>query len=135
MKNLIIAVGVTISFLALFSFRTDYKTESNPEFASLQEEPVFLVPENVKAILDKSCLPCHGKDGKSSAKMKWNYEKTKDLKPSKLVGRLSKIVSKVEKDKMPTAKFKKKYPDQILTDEDKKALIGWANGLIDDLIR
>jgi len=126
MKKLIIVAGMVISILALLSFRIDYDEASNSKFS---------VPENIKTILDKSCLPCHGRDGKSGAKMKWNYEKTGDLKPSKLVGRLSKIVSKVEKDKMPTAKFNKKYPDQVLTDEDKKALIGWANELIEELTR
>ncbi len=136
MKNLILTAGVIISILGLLSFRSGLNEASNPRFNyAVEGGSGFVVPENIKVILDKSCLPCHGVDGSSKAKMKWNYAKTEDLKPSKMVGKLSKIASKVESGKMPTAKFVEKYPDKKLTNDDKKALIDWANGLIEDLTK
>ena len=134
MKNLIIAMGIIISIFGLFSFRTGGSDSASRDLTYLREGgSEFTVPGNVKEILDKSCLPCHGADGNGKAKMKWNYAKMQEMKPSKMVGKLSKIVSKVESGKMPTAKFIEKYPDKKLTEADKKALIGWANGLIKDL--
>ncbi len=134
MKNLIITMGIIISIFGLLSFRTGGSASASRDLTYLREGgSKFTVPGNVKAILDKSCLPCHGVDGNGKAKMKWNYAKMPEMKPSKMVGKLSKIVSKVEKGKMPTAKFVEKNPDKKLTEADKKALIGWANGLIKDL--
>ena len=98
-----------------------------------QEVSKFGVPDNVKVILDNSCLPCHGTDGNSKAKMKWNYDKTAGMKTHKLVSKLAKIVSKVEKGKMPPPKFEAKYPDRKLSADDEKVLIEWADGLAESL--
>ena len=55
------------------------------------------------------------------------------MKTSKLVGKLSKIATKVEKGKMPTKKFKERYPDRQLTADEKTALIEWARGYAGEL--
>ena len=107
--------------------------ESSVQNVPPQQTSGFTVPDNIQPILDKSCLPCHGADGTSKAKMKWNYEKMKSMKTSKMVGKLSKIASKVEKGKMPTKKFNEKYPDKQLTTDEKKALIDWARNYAGEL--
>ncbi len=136
MKNLILIAGIIISTLSLLSFSTGLKETSITKSGFLNEKgPEFIVPENVQAVLDKSCLPCHGADGSGKAKMKWNYEKMAGLKPSKMVGKLSKIVSKVKAGKMPPAKFIGRNPDKKLTDDDKNTLIDWADGLTDELVK
>ena len=86
------------------------------------------VPEDVKAILDRSCLPCHGAEGSGKAKMKWNYGKMAEYSKTKLISKLIKISEKVEENKMPPRKNIKKNPDRKLSDEDKTILMGWADG-------
>ena len=129
MRNLIITAGLALIIIGLAGFKISSKA------IPLQQETTgFPVPDDVKAVLDKSCLPCHGPDGNSKAKMKWNYEKMSEMKKSKQVSKLAKIVSKVEKGKMPTAKFVKKYPDRKLTEADKKLLIDWADSTAESLV-
>lgn len=136
MKNLIITTAVAALILTgLMSFKSNFNKVANANDSSMQQASNFSVPDDVQAILDKSCLPCHGTDGNGKAKMKWNYDKMGEMKTSKVVSKLSKIISKVEKGKMPTKKFVNKYPDRNLTETDKKALIDWADGLAESLTK
>lgn len=132
MKNLIITFGIAILFTGFVGFRTDSKPATK---VNTQEITEIINNDSVLVILEKSCLPCHGIDGSSKAKMKWNFDKMPDLKTSKQVSKLAKIVSVLEKGKMPTAKFNKKYPDRKLTPEEKQALIDWADGLAESLVK
>ena len=132
MKNLVIITVFALILTGLVSFKS-MLNESSVQNVPPQQTSGFTVPDNIQPILDKSCLPCHGTDGTSKAKMKWNYEKMKSMKTSKMVGKLSKIASKVEKGKMPTKKFNEKYPDKQLTTDEKKALIDWARNYAGEL--
>jgi len=132
MKNLVIITAFALILTGLLSFKS-MMNESSVQNVPPQQTSGFTVPDNIQPILDKSCLPCHGTDGTSKAKMKWNYEKMKSMKTSKMVGKLSKIASKVEKGKMPTKKFNEKYPDKQLTTDEKKALIDWARNYAGEL--
>jgi len=133
MKILVIIAGIAFILTGLVSFKSIFNETSVPNVPPPQGASGFVVPDNIQPILDKSCLPCHGPDGKGKAKMKWNYEKMKDKKTSKLAGKLSKITSMVEKGKMPPKKFRNKYPDKLPTQDEKKALIYWARGLAKEL--
>jgi hypothetical protein len=134
MKYLFTITSLALIITALVSFKSGFTGTTVPETPQ-QETSGFVVPDDVKVILDKSCLPCHGTDGNFKAKAKWNYDKMADLKKTKQISKLSKIVSKVEKGKMPTAKFIKKNPDKNLTPDDKILLISWADGLAESLIK
>ena len=136
MKRLIITTAVAVLvFTGLVSFKSNLNTVAQTQNSFLQQPTELSVPDDVKAILDKSCLPCHGTDGNGKAKMKWNYDKMSDMKTSKVVSKLSKIITKVENGKMPTKKFVKKHPEGALTEADKKALIDWADGLAESLTK
>jgi len=126
MKNLVITAGLALILTGLISFKSVFYEPSVTDVLTPQGVSGFVVPDNIQPILDKSCLPCHGPDGKGKPKMKWNYEKMKDMKTSKLVGKLSKIASMIEKGKMPPKKFRNKYPDKLPTQDEKKALTDWA---------
>lgn len=129
MKNLFITAVLAFFLVGLVSFKSNFNGAPASKDPPPQEASKFVVPDNVKAILDNSCLPCHGTDGKFKAKIKWNYDKTAGMKTAKMVGKLSKVVTKLEKGKMPPAKFQTNNPDRKLTDADKKVLIDWAQGL------
>jgi cytochrome c553 len=133
MKNLIITAGLALIITGLVSFKSSFTETSIPKVPPPQEASKFTVPDNIKGILDNSCLPCHGTDGNVKAKLKWNYGKTAKMKTHKLVAKLSKIVTKLEKGKMPPPKSVTKYPERKLSDSDKKVLMDWANELAGSL--
>jgi hypothetical protein len=66
--------------------------------------------------------------------MKFNWEKLPEMSVTKQVSKLSKVVDKVEADKMPTSKYIKKHPDAKLSDEQKKTLIDWADNTAEGLL-
>jgi len=134
MKNLIITTGLIILFALLAAFKPALDG-TNGKKVNPQEYTVISISDSVLIVLEKSCLPCHGIDGSKKAKMKWNFEKMPDLKVSKQVSKLAKIVSELEDGKMPTAKFIKKHPDRNLTEEEKNILIKWAEEQAEKLTR
>ena len=92
------------------------------------------VPENVQAVLDRSCLPCHGPDGSGKARVKWKYEKMSEYSKSKLVSKYIKISEKVDEGKMPPAKSVKKHPEWSLSAEDKVLLKTWAENAAEQVV-
>jgi hypothetical protein len=127
MKNLVITLGIALLLTGIAGFTT-YPSGKQTKQVKTQEITEILIVDSIQVILEKSCLPCHGIDGSTKAKMKWNFEKMPDLKVSKQVSKLAKIVSVLEKGKMPTDKFIRKYPDRNLTEDEKNMLIKWAEG-------
>ena len=91
------------------------------------------VPDNVKSALDRSCLPCHGKEGSGKARMKWNYDKMTEYSKTKLISKLIKITDEVDDGKMPPPKKVKKHPELKLSGEDKDLLISWAENAAEQL--
>ena len=94
----------------------------------------FDVPEDVQQILDKSCLPCHGPDGKFKAKLKFNWENLSEMDKSGQISKLSKIIDEVNEDKMPPSKFRKKNPDKVPTADEKSLLVKWAEHTAQELL-
>jgi mono/diheme cytochrome c family protein len=86
------------------------------------------VPDNVKAIVDKSCFGCHNTDSKNDkAKEKLDLKTFDALGKKEMIHALGEIAETVEENEMPPAKFLEKFPDKKLTDAEKKILIDWAN--------
>jgi mono/diheme cytochrome c family protein len=92
------------------------------------------IPENVQAVLDRSCLPCHGPDGSRKARVKWKYENMPEYSKSKLVSKYIKISEKVDEGKMPPAKSVKKHPAWSLSAEDKVLLKTWAENAAEEIV-
>jgi uncharacterized membrane protein len=86
------------------------------------------MPDDVKAIIDKSCFGCHNNDSKNDkAKEKLNLSTFDSLTKNKMIAGLKEIAEVVEENEMPPAKFLEKNPDKKLTDAEKKILMDWAN--------
>jgi hypothetical protein len=86
------------------------------------------VPDNVKAIIEKSCFGCHNTDSKNDkAKEKLDLKTFDALGKKEMIHALGEIAETVEENEMPPAKFLEKFPDKKLTDAEKKILIDWAN--------
>jgi uncharacterized membrane protein len=86
------------------------------------------MPDDVKAIIEKSCFGCHNTDSKNDkAKEKLDLKTIDSLDKTKMIHALKEIGEVVEEDEMPPAKFLEKFPDKKLTDAEKKTLMDWAN--------
>lgn len=85
------------------------------------------MPDNVKAIIEKSCIGCHNTDSKNDkAKEALDLKTMQSLSKQKMIHALKEIGETVEENEMPPAKFLEKNPDKKLTDAEKKILLDWA---------
>lgn len=86
------------------------------------------MPDDVKAIIEKSCFGCHNTDSKNDkAKEKLDLKTLDSLATTKMIHALKNINEVLEDNEMPPEKFLAKFPDKKLTDAEKKILMDWAN--------
>jgi uncharacterized membrane protein len=110
-----IAVFLFSSFLVS---ATEFQTEAK----------TVKMPDDVKAIIEKSCFGCHNTDSKNDkAKEKLDLKTLDSLTKNKMIATLKDISETIEENEMPPAKFLEKNPDKKLTDAEKKILMDWAN--------
>jgi hypothetical protein len=94
------------------------------------------IPDSIKNILDNSCWGCHNSESKNTkAKLKLKFDELNDLKVSKQVSKLNKIVKELEKGDMPPEKAVNKNPEIALSPEMKTELIDWAKATSDELTK
>jgi len=106
----------------LFSSFVVSATEFQTETKSVK------MPDDVKAIIEKSCFGCHNTDSKNDkAKEKLDLKTLDSLTKNKMIASLKEITETIEENEMPPAKFLEKNPDKKLTDAEKKILMDWAN--------
>lgn len=124
MRNLFL-----ILFISAFSFTAMSNSEGEqPIIKSDSDSEKFQIPEDVQAIIDKSCYGCHYSDSKSKkGKMKLNFDHLTQLSNGKYITKLSKISKTVKNGKMPKKSFIEKYPDKALTTEEADRLTSWAD--------
>lgn len=92
------------------------------------DSKVISMPDDVKAVIEKSCFGCHNTDSKNDkAKEKLDLKTLDSLSASKMIHALKEINEVVEENEMPPEKFLAKFPDKKLTDAEKKLLMDWAN--------
>ncbi|MCB0494526.1 MAG: heme-binding domain-containing protein [Cyclobacteriaceae bacterium] len=130
MNKLVIYLGMAVVSIFLFSsFKMDPSAETNSSGDPL------VIPENINAILQKSCYGCHNTNSKGEkSKAKLNLDELPTLKKSKLAPKLHKIAEVLEEGKMPPEKFAQKFPEKVPTDEEKKALMDWAGSAASSLM-
>ncbi len=133
MKNLIITTATAITFVFIMGCSVNSKVTSTETVQNLNEN--FKVPQDVKNVLDNSCLQCHGADGKFKAKLKFNFENMAEMDNTKLISKLSKIDDVVSEGSMPPKKYVKKNPSHALTKADKKIITDWASSLAEEIIK
>jgi uncharacterized membrane protein len=119
-------------FAVLFLFITSVAISSErPKKTSAEK-----MPDNVKAIIDKSCFGCHNTDSKNEdAKEALDFKKLDGLSSMKKISAYKHIGETVEENEMPPKKFLQNYPDKALTDKEKKELIAWAKKEAETLVK
>lgn len=89
--------------------------------------PVPVMPDHVKAIIDKSCFGCHNTGSQNEdAKKELDFKKLDSLTMVKKIGTLKSIGETVEKGEMPPKRFLERNPDKKLTDAEVKILTEWV---------
>ena len=85
------------------------------------------MPENVHAVIEKSCMGCHNSMSQNQkAKDKLNFTTFNELTEIKKIKTLREIVEVLEEKKMPPKKFIDRHPDKNLTEEEEILLKKWA---------
>ena len=123
MKNTLLAA--VMLFAAAFFLNFDKININNAK--TPPEDPKFTMPDNIKQIVDHSCIGCHGPDSrKAKAKLHLRFDELGELNTGKLVGKLSKIEKVLDKEKMPPKNFLEHNPDRAPTAEQRETLKNWA---------
>ena len=124
MKKLTFLLVISAFVIVCFSQLTSNKAVStqNPGHAN-----DITFPEDIKAVIDKSCFGCHSQDGKSDeAKDALRWDLMGEYDKEKLVSVLDEIIEVIEKQEMPPEKFLEKKPEAKPTEAEYAALLEWA---------
>jgi hypothetical protein len=124
---------IILPVLALFMFIAAQQPAQAPK--PVAEDIELGWPEDVMAILERSCFDCHTNElGSLKAKSKLNFSKWNEYKLTKKIGKLDDIIKEVDEKKMPPKKYLNDYPDRGLSDEEVKLIKDWANEEADKLM-
>jgi hypothetical protein len=123
---------VAVMFLSFTAFINYPTTPVKPQNTGDN----LTIPDDVNAILDKTCFGCHNTESQSDkAKKKLLLDELPGLSKAKIVAKLDDIHSVVEKNEMPPEKFLEKYPDKKLTDAESTRLIEWAKNAAEEMLK
>lgn len=103
----------------------------NIQIASGQtkEKQAIVIPDDINAIFNNSCMSCHGVKGGIMPLAKLNFAKWERYGAAKETERASKICGMLSAGKMPPEKFRKSNPEFIPTKEQIDLICKWANSL------
>ena len=129
MKKMNVFAGLFLTFV----FATFVITASEK---SIPTKATGNMPDNVKAIVDKSCFGCHNTGSQNEdAKEKLDFKTLDKLSMIKKIGKLKHILETVEEGEMPPKRFLERNPDKKLTDDEVKILTEWAKKEATSLIK
>lgn len=148
MKYLILAIKIVLAVLfvgviAIQFFRID---KTNPAIVEAETlEATTTVPDNVKAIVERSCNDCHSNkttypwysnfepfgwflrshvdDGRS----KLNFSVFAKSNSKRKIKKFEEICEQMESKEMPLPSYLWIHRDAVLSDNDRKTLCDWAN--------
>lgn len=131
MKKL--ALLLTASAFVVFVFSQLTTVKNNEEHRVVRSDEIVF-PENVKAVIDKSCYGCHSENGRSDdAKDALRWDMLNEYDKEKLVSVMDEIIEVIEKEEMPPEKFLEKKPEAKPTEDEYAILFEWAEQEADKL--
>jgi hypothetical protein len=133
MKKFALILSVSAFVMIAFFQLTPLKSSDDHHSEYKVDGPEF--PEDVKAVIDKSCYGCHSEKGKSDdAKDALRWDMLGEYDKAKLVSVMDEIIETIEKEEMPPEKFLEKKPEVKPTQEEYALLLKWAEGEADKLL-
>jgi mono/diheme cytochrome c family protein len=131
MKKLALLLAASAFVVFVFSQLTTVK--NNEEHRVVRSDEIVF-PENVKAVIDKSCYGCHSENGRSDdAKDALRWDMLNEYDKEKLVSVMDEIIEVIEKEEMPPEKFLEKKPEAKPTEDEYAILFEWAEQEADKL--
>jgi len=120
-KTVFSALVIIAASLALVAFTHTSKSVTNPP----QEKAAAVFPEDIRKILENSCFDCHS-DASTNVKSKGklNFSKWDKLSDAKKIGKMEAIHKEITEGNMPPDLSK--YPDHVLTQENKDLIYQWV---------
>jgi len=101
-----------------------------------KESAARVMPDTVKAAIDKSCFGCHNTDSQNpKPKEKLDFKTLDTLSKTEKISKLNGIAETVKKGEMPPKKFLERFPDKKLTPDEQKAIAKWVKGEIKNLMK
>ena len=124
----VLLIAIIFAFLA-------FKAPEHNCVIQAGDGPELDFPEEVMAILERSCFDCHTAESSSTkAKAKLNFSKWNKLKDSKKVGKLDKICEEIKEGKMPTKKYLSHYPETKLSEKETALICVWVDAEVNKLL-
>lgn len=128
MKKILWITSLIIAVLAIIFAFNFTNANANNNITVPQENQKLDFPEDVMSVLERSCFDCHSDEASNfKAKGKLNFSKWNEYKPSKKISKLGAICEEITDGKMPTKKYKNKYPDKSLSKEEIDLICNWAD--------
>ena len=123
--------SLILLFIGLFSLSLTAKDGNK----TTTYRPFEMTPE-VKAIVENKCYGCHNTESQNDkGKEKLDFDKMDELSKLKKISSYKEIAEVVEENEMPPSRFLERYPDKKLTEEERKAIMDWANKEAENLVK
>jgi Haem-binding domain len=138
----IIAILVVLAFIAIQFIRPDF---TNPPINQAETlEATTQIPDNVQAILNRSCKDCHSNETKfpwyskiqpsawfmmghiNEGRQEINFSNWKNLEPRRQRRKLTQICEQVQSKEMPLPSYLWIHWDAKMSAEDIKTLCDWT---------
>jgi len=144
---------ILIVLLIAFVFIQFFKPEKNihPGTQANAIATVYQVPEDVSQIMDKACNDCHSNNTRypwynniqpvawwlndhiEEGKDELNFDEFASYNLRRQYHKLDEVIEQVKKGEMPLNSYTWIHTDAKLSDAEKTALTGWAQGIMDQM--
>lgn len=127
MKNfflILLAIGfvaITVSFVPVLTKPSKSNTAKQLSTTAL--------PDDVKAIVEKSCIGCHSEGGSRMAMSKLNFAKWDSYPAKKQAAKAKAMCKLLNKHKMPPLFTRKSKPELVPTQEQVDLICNWSQTL------
>jgi uncharacterized membrane protein len=116
---ILIAMGIVV-------ITTSFIPENSNIVAGNDNFSANAIPDDVKAIIEKSCIGCHSDDSKGLGKSKVNFSKWDTYDAKKQASKSKAICKAITKGKMPPKKTRESKPELIPTQAELDLVCKWA---------
>jgi len=146
-KKILIFLLIVLVGIQFFHPQKNISTAASPNDIALH----YLVPENVQGILKKSCYDCHSNNTVypwynnvqpvawwlanhvNEGKHDLNFDEFAGYAPKKQYHKLESIIQSQNDGWMPLDSYLWIHKDAILNQQQKQAVIAWADALARDI--
>ena len=143
-----IMIGLLVVLVILQAFRPEKNLSGD---ASKDISTLYPVPQDVQAILDRSCIDCHTNkttypwyaeiqpvawwlnDHVTDGKRHFNLNNFGNMRLALQNHKLEECIEQVKEGEMPLASYTLIHTDAKLSENDKTLITNWAQGIMDTL--